>query len=158
MTVKRYITNTKDTCWTDCLACMLEIDPKKVPKFVKQYGNAYMDETRRWLAENFSKGIAYIPSRCFMETCKMRNNPPIGPAGFSIAHLSMVDERSMHVAIAFNGGILWDNGDSREDEYGTIQGYFILYDLEPPKAKWVKKHKIFRKKRKVTKSSSRRRN
>lgn len=153
MVVKRYITNTKDTCWTDCLACMLEVDPKKVPKFVKDYGNAYMDETRKWLADNFHKGIVYIPSRSFMETCKMRNNPPIGPAGFSIAHLSMVDERSMHVAIAFNGGILWDNGDSREDEYGTIQGYFVLYDLEPSKAKWLKKQKLLRKKRKVIKIS-----
>lgn len=78
----------------------------------------------------------------------MRNNPPMGPAGFSIAHLSMVDERAMHVAIAFNGGILWDNGDSREDEYGTIQGYFVIYDLDPQKGKWIIKRSKKKRKKK----------
>jgi hypothetical protein len=75
-----------------------------------------------------------------METGRMRNNGPIGPSGYSIAHLAMSPE-GMHVAIAFNGGVLWDNGDSRESEYKYIEGYFVLYDLEPPKAKWVKKPK-----------------
>jgi hypothetical protein len=69
----------------------------------------------------------------------------MGPSGYSIAHLSMVNDRSRHVAVAFNGGILWDNGDSREEEYGTILGYFVMYDLEPVKAKWVKKPKKKRK-------------
>lgn len=133
--MKKYITDTKDTCWTDCLACILEVNPKRVPKFVKLYKGAYMDYTRTWLKENFNKGIVYIPARAFMETKEMRNNPPIGPSGFSIAHLSMVDERAMHVAIAFNGGIIYDNGDSREDEYGEIHGYFVIYDLQASKAK-----------------------
>ena len=74
-----------------------------------------------------------------METCSIRNNAPIGPTGYSIVRLSMVDERAMHVAIAYNGGLIWDNGDSREEEYGEITGYFVVYDLEPSEAKWIKK-------------------
>lgn len=146
--MKKYVTNTKDTCWTDCLASILELKPDRVPKFVKEHGNAYMEATRKWLSENFRKGLVYIPARAFMETSSLRQNPPMGPTGFSIAHLSMVDERAMHVAIAFNGGILWDNGDSREAEYGTIQGYFIVYDLEPAKAIFIRKPKKHRRKRK----------
>ncbi len=146
--MKKYITTTKDTCWTDCLACLLEVKPEKVPKFVKLYKNKYMDFTRDWLKVNFNKGLVYIPSRQFMETGGLRNNPPMGPSGYSIAHLSMVDDRAMHVAVAFNGGIIFDNGNSREDEYGTIEGYFVLYDLEAKKAEWVQKGKDKKKKKK----------
>jgi len=149
--MKRYTTNTKDTCWPDSLACILEVSPKKVPNFVKLYKNAYMEESRKWLAENFRKGIIYIPAKAFMETSGMRNNPPIGPAGFSIVRLSMVDKSAMHVAIAFNGGLLWDNGDSREDEYGEITGYFVIYDLEASGAKWLTKRK---KKKTVNKTDT----
>ena len=139
--MKRYTTNTKDTCWPDSLACILEVSPKKVPNFVKLYKDAYMEETRKWLASNFKKGVVYIPAKAFMETCSMRNNAPIGPSGFSIVRLSMVDKTAMHVAIAYNGGLIWDNGDSREEEYGEITGYFVVYDLEPSEAKWIKKGK-----------------
>lgn len=145
--MKKYVTDTKDTCWTDCLACILEVKPEKVPKFVKLYGNKYMDVTRMWLKENFGKGLVYVPARCFMETGGIRQNGPIGPEGYSIAHLSMVDDRSMHVAVAFNGGIIYDNGDNRAEEYGTIQGYFVLYDLEPSRAIFIRKPKKRRKKK-----------
>ena len=143
--MKKYVTDTQDTCWTDCLACILEVKPERVPKFVKLYKNAYMNVTRDWLKDNFNRGLVYIPARAFMETSGIRQNPPMGPSGYSIAHLSMVNDRSRHVAVAFNGGILWDNGDSREEEYGTILGYFVMYDLKPVKAKWVKKPKKKRK-------------
>jgi len=139
--MKKYVTNTRDTCWTDCLACMLEIKPERVPKFVRLYGAKYMDVTRDWLKENFHKGLVYVPAKAFMETCGIRQNPPMGPTGYSIGHLSMVDDKSMHVVVCFNGGVLWDNGDSREEEYGTMQGFFVMYDLEPEKAKWLKKAK-----------------
>jgi hypothetical protein len=82
----------------------------------------------------------------FMETDGIRQNGPIGPEGYSIAHLSMVDSRSMHVAIAFNGGIIYDNGDNRAEEYGTIQGFFVMYDLDAGKAKLIKKPRRKRKK------------
>src|SRR5258708_6764173 len=121
--MKTYVTGTKDTCWRDCLACILEINPKRVPNFVKVYGSKYMDFTRDWLKDNFKKGLVYIPARCFMATSAMRDNPPMGPSGYSIAHLSMVEQESMHVSIAYEGGIVYDNGESREDEYDTIQGY-----------------------------------
>ena len=145
--MKKYVTDTKDTCWPDCIAGILEINPKKVPNFVKLYGNAYMNATRDWLKDNFKKGLVYVPARAFMETSGLRQNPPIGPTGFSIALLSMVDDRARHVAIAFNGGILYDNGDSREAEYDTILGFFVMYDLEPEKGEWVKKPKKRKKKR-----------
>ena len=135
--MKRYTTDTKDTCWPDCLACILEVRPEKVPNFVKLYGHDYMNYTRLWLEENFKKGLVYIPAGMFMETARMRNNPPMGPSGHSIAHLAMVTPLAMHVAIAFNGGVIWDNGDSREMEYRHIEGYFVIYDLEAPKAKWM---------------------
>lgn len=144
--MKKYTTTSADTCWNDCLACLLEVSPKRVPNFVKLYKGKYMNMTRDWLQENFKKGLAYVPARCFMETGVLRQNSPIGPTGYSIGHLSMVNGRAMHVVICFNGGVLWDNGDFREEEYGTILGYFVIYDLEPMKAKWVKKPKN-RKKR-----------
>ena len=150
--MKRYTTNTKDTCWPDCLACILEVRPEKVPNFVKLYGHDYMNYSRGWLGENFKKGLVYIPAGMFMETGRMRNNGPIGPAGFSIAYLGMVTAEAMHVAIAFNGGLIWDGGDSREMEYKHIEGYFVIYDLEAPKAKWIKKPKKQCRKTRKTKS------
>ena len=149
--MKRFETDTIDTCWNDSLACLLEIPPKKVPNFLKLYKDAYMDETRKWLKENFNKGIVYIPARAFMECAKSRYNPPIGPSGYSIVIFDMVDDRKRHAAIAFNGGVLWDNGSSREDEYNSIAGYYVIYDLQPERPKWIrakKKNKVTRKKTK----------
>lgn len=144
--MKKYVTDTRDTCWTDCIACMLEINPVRVPKFVTLYRGKYMDMTRDWLKENFNKGLVYIPAKAFMETSALRQNSPMGPTGYSIGHLSMVDDHSMHVVVCYNGGVLWDNGDSREEEYGTMQGFFVMYDLEPERAEWIKKAKRKKKK------------
>ena len=143
----RYTTDTKDTCWRDCLGCMLGVNPSKVPDFVKLYKHDYMDYSRRWVEENFKKGLVYVPVSAFMETGRLRFNGPIGPAGFSIAYLVMAVPTASHVVIAFNGGLMWDNGASREAEYGHIAGYFVLYDLDAPKAKWVRKSVV--KKRKL---------
>jgi len=123
----------------------LEIEPERVPKFVKLYGEKYMNMTRVWLKKNFRRGLVYIPARAFMETGGLRLNGPIGPEGYSIVSLSMVDDRFGHAAIAFNGGILYDNGDDRSEEYGTICGYFVMYDLEPAKVTWVKRPKKVKK-------------
>src|ERR1035437_8656835 len=147
----RYTTKTADTCWPDCLACMLSIPPARVPNFVKLYKHDYMNYSRKWLEENFKKGLVYIPAAAFMETSRLRTNGPIGPAGFSIAYLAMAVPTASHVVIAFNGGLVWDNGDSREAEYGHIAGYYVLYDLNAPKAKWantlvINKKKIRKKK------------
>ena len=136
--MKRYTTKTKNTCWRDTIACILGVNPKLVPDFVHEYRGTYFDETRRWLADKFNKGMVYIPARLFMETCKMRQNGPIGPAGYSMAYLTMISTDLGHVAVALNGGLLWDNGSSREDEYEVIRGYYVIYDLDPPAAKWVK--------------------
>ena len=140
--MKRYKTNTRDTCWNDSLACLLGVSPKRVPNFVKLYNYAYMAKTRDWLAENFNKGMVFIPARAFMETGRTCQNSPIGPTGFSIVIFTMVDARKRHAAIAFNGGVVWDNGDSREEEYDTIAGYYVIYDLQAPQAKWIRKKTI----------------
>ena len=122
--MKRYVTDTKDKCCRDCLGCILGVKPELIPDFVRENRRTYLDDTRRWLAGNFKKGLVYIPARMFMETAVCRYNGPIGPAGYSMAHLTMVSSDLGHVAVALNGGLLWDNGNSREDEYEVIRGYF----------------------------------
>ena len=146
--MKKFVTAAKGTCWKDAIGCILEVHPKKIPHFVKEYGDKYMDVTRLWLRENFKKGLVFIPSREFMETGKMRNNGPIGPEGYSIGVLDMVSVSTDHVVICFNGGIVWDNGEDRHAEYNALGGYFVLYDLEPPKAKQIKKPKMKRRRNK----------
>lgn len=133
--MKPYTTSTKDTCWKDSLACLLEIEPRRVPDFVKKYGDTYMDETRKWLKEKFNKGLVYIPAAAFMETGKMRQNGPIGPEGYSIAYMSMVNSDSAHAVVCFNGGVFWDNGDNRSQEYDHIDGYYVIYDLDGAKVR-----------------------
>jgi hypothetical protein len=148
--MKKFVTAAKGTCWRDAIGCMLEVNPKKIPHFVKECGDKYMDATRLWLRENFKKGLVFIPSREFMEVGKMRNNGPLGPEGYSIGVLEMVSASTDHVVICFNGGVVWDNGEDRHSEYSVLTGYFVIYDLEPPKAKLIKKSK----KKRVKKRSS----
>ena len=144
--MKRYTTNTKDTCWKDCLGCILEVNPKKVPDFVNLYDDQYFDQTRRWLDSKYGKGLVYVPARNFMETGKMRFNNPVGPAGYSIGFMSgMVGSEDAHAVICFNGGVLWDNGDDRHEDYGVLKGYFVIYDLECPTAKPMRKKSVKRK-------------
>lgn len=147
--MKEYQTDTIDTCWNDSLACLLEIPPKRVPNFLKLYRKEYMEKTREWLADNFGKGLVFIPARAFMETGKTRYNSPIGPTGLSIIIFNIIRSEKRHAAIAYNGGVLWDNGDSREDEYENVVGYFVLYDLHPSRPKAIKKQRdaITRKKK-----------
>lgn len=147
--MKPFTTNTKDTCWKDSLACLLELEPRRVPDFVKLYGDSYMDKTREWLKEKWDKGLIYVPANAFMETgTKMRQNGPIGPEGFSIGYMNMVDDSNAHAVVCFNGGVFWDNGDNRAMEYSHISGYYVIYDLQGAKVK-IKKR---RKKRKSVKT------
>jgi hypothetical protein len=134
--MKLFTTKTKDTCWRDCLACLLEIKPGRVPDFVKLYGDSYMEETRKWLKEEWNRGLVYIPVNAFMETgTKIRQNGPIGPDGFSIGYMNMVEEDIAHAVVCFNGGVCWDNGQNRAMEYSHISGYFVIYDLDGSKVK-----------------------
>jgi hypothetical protein len=128
--MKPYITTTKNTCWRDSLACLLEIDPKFVPDFVNRYGDRYMDKTREWLKKEYGKGLVYISAAAFMETGDVRQNASIGPDGYSIAYMEMVDDAFAHALVCFNGGVFWDNGDERHEEYRYIKGFYIIYDLE----------------------------
>ena len=148
--MKPFSTSTKDTCWKDSLACLLEVHPKKIPDFVKLYKDDYMNKTREWLKEWYGKGLIYVPANAFMETGKLRQNGCIGPEGYSIAYMSMINSVSAHALVCFNGGVFWDNGDERSKEYDHIDGYYVLYDLNAGKAKCIKKKKR-RKKRKLVK-------
>lgn len=149
--MKPYTTTTKDTCWKDSLACLLEIEPKRVPDFVKLYGNEYMNKSREWLKEKWGKGLVYIPASAFMETGKLRQNGPIGPEGYSIAYMSMVAKDAAHALVCFNGGVFWDNGDDRSKEYDHIDGYYVIYDLQGAKVTPKKRHKRRKKKRGTSK-------
>ena len=128
--MKKYITNTVDTCWRDCLGRILEIDPKRVPNFLKLYGNNYVSKTYEWLNMKHRKGMVYIPTKNFMETCEPKFNISVGPMGYSIGYLTMAGSTLAHVVICKDGAIIWDNGDERHDEYDVLVGYFIIYDLE----------------------------
>lgn len=127
--MRKYITNTTNTCWRDCLGCILEINPKKIPDFLKLYKNEYVSKTHEWLGEKYNKGMVYIPAKNFMECIDPRFNVSIGPKGYSIGLLTMVDSRLAHVVICYNGAVMWDNGDDRHEEYDVLVGYFVIYDL-----------------------------
>jgi hypothetical protein len=145
--MRKYITKTENTCWRDCLGCILEINPSKIPNFVKEYKNDYMEETRIWLKDKYGKGLVYVPIREFMESNsdKLHFNSSIAPVGYSIGYMSLVDKKSSHVIICKDGMVEWDNGDDRHDEYDVLKGYFIIYDLE---IKGVKKTVVKKRKRK----------
>lgn len=142
--MRLFTTSTKDTCWRDALACLLELEPVRVPDFVKRYGNRYMDKTREWLKKKHNKGIVYIPASAFMETGELRQNGPVGPEGYSIAYMNMVNDESAHAVVCFNGGVFWDNGEDRSAEYTHISGYYVIYDLGGSP---VKKHERLMKRR-----------
>jgi hypothetical protein len=128
--MRKYTTNTVDTCWRDCLGCILEIDPRRVPNFLKLYGNDYVLKTYEWLRRKHRKGMVYIPTKNFMETCEPKFNVSVGPKGYSIGYLTMIDSSTAHVVICYDGAVVWDNGDERHEEYDILAGYFIIYDLE----------------------------
>lgn len=132
--MKKYITDTRDTCWRDCIGCILGIKPERVPNFVKLYRGEFMDKTREWLREEYGMGIVYISCREFMESGseRIRRNGSIGPMGYSIGHMVLVNsgDGSDHVVICLDGEVYWDNGDDRHSEYDYILGYYVIYFLD----------------------------
>jgi hypothetical protein len=121
----------------------LEIDPTRVPDFVKRYGiEGYMTKTHEWLGK-MGKGMVYVPTKNFMESCDPRFNTSVGPRGYSIGHVSMVGSgETSHVVICKDGIVMWDNGEERCEEYDVLVGYFVIYDLKLRRAKFpVKKDK-----------------
>lgn len=143
----KFTTDGNNTCWRDSIACILEINPKKVPDFVKLYHDNFISATRLWLKKKLKKGIVYIAANNFMETCDVRYNDPIGPAGYSIGHMALHHTDEQHAIVCWGGCPIWDNGDDRNYEYDTIKGYFVIYDLgnrkpkTPPNPTKHKRHK-----------------
>lgn len=151
--MRPFTTSTENTCWRDSLACLLELEPVKVPDFVKRYGNRYMDKTREWLKKKYNRGLVYVPANAFMETGELRQNGPVGPEGYSIAYMNMVNPAFAHAVVCFNGGVFWDNGEDRSAEYDHISGYYVIYDLggAPVKKKKKRRIKSDKKKRRLKK-------
>lgn len=129
--MKEHITNTEDTCWKDCISCLLEVEPREIPDFLKRHKDYYMDRTREWLEKKYNKGIVYIPSSEFMETGGLQYNGSVGPWGYSIGMMRMLSTEDGHAVICKDGAVVWDNGDDRHKEYDVLIGYFIIYDLDP---------------------------
>ena len=119
----------KGICWQYALACMLGISPKKVPDFVKIHKDNYVMETRNWLLENYCKALVYVPANQFMETSKIRYNPPVGPDGYSIMVIVTEGRGPNHVVIAWNGGLYHDPTPLECNEFISVLGYFVIYDL-----------------------------
>jgi len=139
--MRKFVTSTADTCWRDSIACILGVPPSRVPDFVKLYKNEYMQKTHKWLREKYKKGMVYVPSRQFMESGALKFNTSGGPGGYSIGYLSMLTSNAHHAVICKDGEIIWDNGDSREDDYDVLKGYMIIYDLDNAISPYRKKGK-----------------
>ena len=128
--MKKYISDGISTCWRDCLGCILEVEPERVPDFLKLYGaNKYMDKTREWLREEWGKAMVCVHVNNFMETGKIRHNPIIGPDGYSIGMMGMITSGDNHAVICKDGVVFYDNDCERNHEYEGLMSYFIIYDL-----------------------------
>lgn len=116
----------KGVCWKYALACMLGVNPKKVPHLA--FGDMY-GKTRKWLKEKHKKGIAYIPINQFMENAKLKYNPHGGPDGYSIMMVETTTDNLNHVVIAKDGKFCFDPGDIEKESITHPVGFFVLYDL-----------------------------
>lgn len=128
-----FTTFNDNTCWRDCVGCILNIQPKKIPNFAKRFGNDFIQKTHEWLYKKFHKGMVYVPHNCFMEPLlpkeEIRYNQSNGPKGFSIGHISLIDRIEQHAVICKDGKVYWDNGEVDSERYDKLLGYFIIYDL-----------------------------
>lgn len=122
----KIFTQKKDDCWRISLCNLLGIKPKKVPHFVKLYGNEFVEETRKWLNAR-GKSIVYIPLRHFIESGTTRYNHSMFPQGKCIAVLChKKKDKTTHAALMINGRIYEDPG---FEEYRKVSGYFVVYDI-----------------------------
>ena len=117
---------TKGVCWRYALACILEVNPKKIPDFVHKHPEKYLLKTREWLDEKYGKGMVFIPINQFMETSH-RFNPSGGPLGHSIMIIDTKDEDENHAVIAFNGCLLFDPAENDHDFFTVPLGFFVIY-------------------------------
>lgn len=123
-----------DMCWRYALACLLEINPQKVPNFVTEKSIEDTDRTRKWLREKFKKSMVYLPINQFMEVDRrFRNNPLGGPDGYSILILSTtLGDAVEHAVIAKDGKFHYDpNPSSDMNEFKHPIGFCVVHNLDP---------------------------
>lgn len=119
--IPKLYSQKKDDCWRITLCNLLQISPKKIPDFVKKYGDDFVIETRKWLNKK-KKSIVYIPFSCFLESAR-KYNCNFFPQGKCIAILDK--EKDSHACLVVNGELLQKD----DEEYSKVYGYFIVYDL-----------------------------
>lgn len=115
-----------DDCWKISLCHLLHMSPKKVPHFVKLYGDDFVRETRKWLNKR-NKVLIYVPFNEFLDS-HMNYNHSIFPQGKCIAVLKPRKHKEVkgnHACFMDNGKLLENDGNT----YKTIMGYFIVYNL-----------------------------
>jgi hypothetical protein len=122
---------TKGLCWKYALACILNVNPSKVPDLMRDDIEDGMAATRKWLQKKFNKGIVYVPLSCFLETGEEKENPCGGPDGYTIMVLKTTEEDVEHAVIAKDGKFCHDPNDvpHREREFTHLAGFCIIYDL-----------------------------
>jgi len=117
---------TNDDCWRISLCNLLQLPPKKVPHFVKRYGDNFVKETRKWLNRR-NKALVYVAFNEFLDS-HMNYNHSMFPQGKCIAVLKPRKHKQVkghHACFMCNGILLETSGNT----YKTIIGYFIVYNL-----------------------------
>ena len=116
-------TQTKDDCWRISICNLLNLKPDKVPHFVKEYGNDFVTETRKWLNQR-GMTLVYVTFSEFLET-GMKYNNGLYPEGKCIARLGCKDGEKEHACLMIDGQFYQKHSET----YDTVLGYFIVYFL-----------------------------
>lgn len=122
---------SRGVCWKYALACILDINPDKVPNFPKHKKAHQLDATRIWLKEKFNKGLVFVPINWFAEAKKYhRYNERGGPSGYTIMIYGCDKADDTHSVIAKDGKYYHDPNDEVDHADLTVPlGYCIIYDL-----------------------------
>ena len=111
------IDNKSGDCWRACIASLLELSVNDVPHFVGEYGNRYMEKTRKWLNE---RGFGLVETRYHG-----------GYNSFLIASGPSPRSKDVtHSVIWQNGKMVHDPHPSRAGLWGLPYDYSILVPLD----------------------------
>ena len=125
-TLKIYKQLNLNDCWRTAIANILQVEPIRVPHFVKKHKMNYIKKTREWLNVKHDKSITFIPIMEFLETGKYKYNNNVFPQGKSIM-MVFTDNKCIdtHVFLCFDGELI----ENFDGQYTNILGYFIIHDL-----------------------------
>ena len=121
---------SKGICWKYAIACILGVNPSKIPNFVTDKSTDDVERTRTWLKKKYKKTIIWLPINLFLESeCKDRENPRGGPDGYSIIIIDTIKDNTTHAAIAKDGRLFFNSCDNPNTEFTHPVGFYIIYDL-----------------------------